>query len=424
MAQSVAELALLSDCSTTALVTRQGTVEWWPGPRFDGPSAFSRLLDDDAGHFRVAPTGGSKSIERSYLDGTLVLQTEHTTEAGRMRVLDALALEPGARGHEIGLRSPNALVRVMEAVDADVDVEVGYRPRLEYGLAVPRLVRERGRVVSLGGPERLFLTDDGLLEVDGGCARGAFTLRAGERRGLLLRRGPGVEATPPEPLDPLVTLEETAAAWRSWAELHGGYDGPCAAGVAQAALVLQGLTWVALDRGVRLAGSLGEHARPARWGRARDEIREAVLGEAWHERRGAIAGTLGGDGLDAAVLLAPLVGFLHAGDERMRSTVHAIEAELANDGLVRRFEDCDEEGAFLPASFWLAACHALAGEPDRGRAIVEKAAACSTDVGLLAEMADSRTGEPLGNLPQALSHVGLVTAAQAIGDAEREAVTS
>lgn len=188
--------------------------------------------------------------------------------------------------------------------------------------------------------------------------------------------------------------------------------------------MLQGLTWVALDRGVRLAGSLGEHARPARWGRARDEIREAVLGEAWHERRGAIAGTLGGDGLDAAVLLAPLVGFLHAGDERMRSTVHAIEAELANDGLVRRFEDCDEEGAFLPASFWLAACHALAGEPDRGRAIVEKAAACSTDVGLLAEMADSRTGEPLGNLPQALSHVGLVTAAQAIGDAEREAVTS
>lgn len=167
MAQSVAELALLSDCSTTALVTRQGTVEWWPGPRFDGPSAFSRLLDDDAGHFRVAPTGGSKSIERSYLDGTLVLQTEHTTEAGRMRVLDALALEPGARGHEIGLRSPNALVRVMEAVDADVDVEVGYRPRLEYGLAVPRLVRERGRVVSLGGPERLFLTDDGLLEIDG-----------------------------------------------------------------------------------------------------------------------------------------------------------------------------------------------------------------------------------------------------------------
>jgi GH15 family glucan-1,4-alpha-glucosidase len=600
VAQSVAELALLSDCSTAALVTRHGAVEWWPGPRFDGPSTFSRLLDEDAGHFRVAPAGPSLSIERSYLDGTLVLQTEHTTEAGRMRVLDALALEPGARGHEIGLRSANALVRVMEAVDADVEVEVEYRPRLEYGLAVPRLVRERGRVVSLGGPERLFLTDDGLLEVDGGCARGKFTLRAGERRGLLLRRGPGVEATPPEPLDPFVTLEDTAAAWRSWADLHVGYEGPYAADVAHAALVLQGLTyqptgavvaasttslpevpggdmnwdyrfawlrdasliaralltstcsdearryfrwmtraavscrnsahvqivfgasgerqldereldhlagfggsrpvrigngawrqqqldvlgevmdvaaslaedlddelddftrgflcqlvdraaeqwrepdagmwesrtrqrhhtfskimcWVALDRGVQLSGSLGDKARPVRWARARDEIREAVLSEAWNERRGALAGTLGGDGLDAAVLLAPLVGFLHSGDERMRSTLHAIEAELASDGLVRRFENCHEEGAFLPATFWLATCHALAGEPERGRAIVEKATGCSTDVGLLAEMADPLTCEPLGNLPQALSHVGLVTAAQAIGDAEREAVTS
>jgi GH15 family glucan-1,4-alpha-glucosidase len=106
-----------------------------------------------------------------------------------------------------------------------------------------------------------------------------------------------------------------------------------------------------------------------------------VLSEAWHERRGAIAGTLGGDGLDAAVLLAPLVGFLHVGDERMRSTVHAIETALASDGLVQR-------------------------------------------LGLLAEMADPRSCEPLGNLPQALSHVGLVSAAQAIGDAEREPVTS
>jgi hypothetical protein len=97
------------------------------------------VLDEDAGHLRVAPAGRSISIERSCLDGTLVLQTEHTTAAGRMQVLDALALEPGARGHEIGLHCPNALVRVREAIDADVEVEVEYRPRLEYGLAVPRL---------------------------------------------------------------------------------------------------------------------------------------------------------------------------------------------------------------------------------------------------------------------------------------------
>lgn len=507
-----------------------------------------------------------------------------------LRVLDALALESDARGHEIGMRSPNALVRVVEAVGGDVEVEVDYRPRLEYGLAVPRLVRERGRVVSLGGLERLFLSDEGLLEVESSAAGGSFSLRRGERRGFSLRRAPGVEAAPPDPLEPLATLEATIAAWRSWSELHCGYSGPYPNQVARAALVMQGLTyqptgavvaaassslpevpggeanwdyryawlrdaslvarsllaatcadeaqryfrwmtragvscrgssqvqivfgvagerhldersldhlsglaesrpvrvgndawrqrqldvlgevldvaealgddlddelddftraflcqladravkewrepdsgmwesrdgerhhtlskamcWVALDRAVRLTPSLGEYAEPVRWAEVRDEIRATVLGEAWCRQRRAFAGTLGGDKLDAAVLLLPLIGFIEAQDERMRATVAAIEDSLGDRGLLRRVEGAEQEGAFIPASFWLATCHAQAGAPARAREIFERAASCTTDVGLLAEMADPRTGSPLGNVPQALSHVGLITAAAAI----------
>lgn len=80
-----------------------------------------------------------------------MLRTGHETATALLRVLDALVLEPGARGHEIGLSSPDALVRVVEAADGDVEVAADYRPRPEYGLAVPRLVREGGLVVSIGG---------------------------------------------------------------------------------------------------------------------------------------------------------------------------------------------------------------------------------------------------------------------------------
>jgi GH15 family glucan-1,4-alpha-glucosidase len=177
------------------------------------------------------------------------------------------------------------------------------------------------------------------------------------------------------------------------------------------------ICWVALDRGVRLADALGEHASPERWARAAEEVRAAVLQQGWSERRGAFAGTLGGDELDAGVLLLPLVGFIPADDERMLRTIAAVDEALGDGGLHRRLEGRDEEGAFLPVTFWLAACLALAGEVDRARAAFERAAGCANDVGLLAEMADPRTGAPWGNVPQALSHVGLITAARCLGEA-------
>src|SRR5215211_1133343 len=135
--------ALLSDCRTAALVTRAGAVDWWPSPRFDSPSAFSALLDDGAGHWTVRPMGRFDATRR-YLPGTLVLETTMRAGGGTLRLSDALAFAPGARGHEIGQQAPHALVRVAEALGGDVDVELDCMPRLEYGLAVPRLVEADG----------------------------------------------------------------------------------------------------------------------------------------------------------------------------------------------------------------------------------------------------------------------------------------
>ena len=127
----------------------------------------------------------------------------------------------------------------------------------------------------------------------------------------------------------------------------------------------------------------------------------------------AFTGVLGSDRLDAGVLLIGRAKLLSHDDPRMTSTIDTIEERLVEDGLVHRWEH-HEEGAFLPASFWLAEAHARAGRRDRAEEVFARACACANDVGLLPEEADPSTGEALGNLPQGLSHVALVNAADAL----------
>ena len=242
MPAPIRDHALLSDCRAAALVTRGGVVDWWPAPRFDSPSAFSALLDDDARHWTVRPSAPFEATWR-YRPGTLVLETTMRTAGGTLRVTDALAFAAGARGHEIGRAVPHALVRVAEALDGDVAVEVALVPRLEYGLALPRMVEEGGGVASVGGPERIFLRGERPLAPDGGQACAAFELRAGERTGWVLHRVAGAYGEAPPALDPHATLEDTTAAWRSWSELHRGYEGAHADAVHFAAVVIQGLTY-------------------------------------------------------------------------------------------------------------------------------------------------------------------------------------
>jgi GH15 family glucan-1,4-alpha-glucosidase len=138
------------------------------------------------------------------------------------------------------------------------------------------------------------------------------------------------------------------------------------------------------------------------------------------ERRGAFTGAFGSDHLDAGVLQLALLGFVAADDPRMTSTIAVLEEELGDGGLLRRWTGA-EDGAFLPATFWLAECHARAGRLDRAHEVFAAAAGAATDLGLLAEEVDPAGGEPLGNMPLAISHVGLVNAADELTRAEARA---
>jgi GH15 family glucan-1,4-alpha-glucosidase len=187
------------------------------------------------------------------------------------------------------------------------------------------------------------------------------------------------------------------------------------------------LCWTALDRAVKLAPALGEHGMVDEWSRVRDEIREAVLERGWSEKRQAYAQSFDSDELDAAQLLMPILGFLPATDERMRSTIEAIARELTEGGLVLRYRNDEglnadgltgEEGTFVICSFWLVSCLAKAGEVERAERLFDQLAGYANDLGLLAEEIDTANGEQLGNFPQAFSHIGLITAAWEIDKAK------
>jgi GH15 family glucan-1,4-alpha-glucosidase len=169
------------------------------------------------------------------------------------------------------------------------------------------------------------------------------------------------------------------------------------------------MCWVALDRAVRLADRLGQRADPARWAAAREEVRAAIVEQSWSQELGAYAGAFGSDELDASVLLLPLVGFLPATDPRMWATIKAVESQLDAGGLIRRW--AGDPYGFVICTYWLVECLAMGGEPERADMLFRRTTGYANDLGLLAEQANPETGELLGNMPQAFSHVGLINAA-------------
>ncbi len=587
---SIGDYGFVSDCRSAALIDRAGSVDWWCVPRFDSPSVFGRLLGPDAGHWSLHPSAAFDST-RNYVPDSLVLRTVFTTAGGEVTVLDALGLEPGARGHEIGLRSPHVLLRRVEGSKGAVELTTEFTPRMEYGLTVPNVLRSEDGVVARGGPVALSLSGGITLSPEAGCARGRFTVHAGEQVDFRLAFMPSSATTTEE--HERATLEDTIAGWESWAQLHDGYQGRHRDAVRRSSLVLQGLTyqptgavvaaattslpekvgadlnfdyryawlrdlsltirslwiaacpdeanrlfrwiadagghladgervqimygvegernlaeheldhlpgfrdsrpvrignaawdqeqldvlgevldaveqlreqlgeldeptrellvtlanraaatwrepdagmwearderrqyvsskvmcWVALDRAVRLAPLLGDGVELERWEEARERVRVAVLTKAWSERAGAYTGAFGSDDLDASVLLLPLVRFLPAREERMWATIEAVERELGDIGLVRRWPD-DPMG-FLICTYWLVECLALGGELARAEEWFARATSYANDLGLLAEEADPDRMELLGNYPQAFSHVGFINAAWRLTEAAAE----
>ncbi len=184
------------------------------------------------------------------------------------------------------------------------------------------------------------------------------------------------------------------------------------------------MCWIALDRGIALAGVLRATERVTRWSAERDVIRDTILDLGWDDQAKSFTQSFGSPDLDAATLLIGLSGMLPPSDPRIHSTIDAVRAGLSDDrGLLQRYrrdELGDREGSFLLCSFWLAEALARAGRTEEAHEVLDNAVSYANDLGLFSEEVDEQTGEQLGNTPQAFSHLGFVLAAQAISDAPLE----
>jgi GH15 family glucan-1,4-alpha-glucosidase len=240
----IAAHALLSDCHSAALTTADGSVDWLCFPRFDSPSVFGRLLDDDAGHWSIRPAG-EYTASRRYLDRTLVLETTFRTPNGIVVLTDALAMGADNHGHALGRGAPHLLIRSMTCVEGAVDIEVVYAPRPEYGLLRPLLSTVDGGVTARGGAEWLVLSSPQPMVLHDSTATTPIAMTAGETVRLALHRST-LEEKPARiwRQDELADrLDATIAAWRSWSALHQNYGGPWRELVHHSGRVLQGLTF-------------------------------------------------------------------------------------------------------------------------------------------------------------------------------------
>ncbi|MFC1413642.1 glycoside hydrolase family 15 protein [Streptacidiphilus sp. N1-12] len=182
------------------------------------------------------------------------------------------------------------------------------------------------------------------------------------------------------------------------------------------------MCWVAFDRAVKMAEATGLPAPLAHWRRTRDAIHADVCAKGYDPALGSFTQSYGGKELDAATLFVVKSGFLPPDDPRVIGTVEAVQQQLDHGGFVRRYstgsaEDTavdgleGEEGAFLACSFWLVDALVAIGRKEEGRALFERVAAISNDLGLISEEWDPKAGRQLGNTPQAFTHVALVNTA-------------
>jgi GH15 family glucan-1,4-alpha-glucosidase len=182
------------------------------------------------------------------------------------------------------------------------------------------------------------------------------------------------------------------------------------------------MCWVALDR----AGDLAKrgvipagHAQ--RWLQEAESIQDFVETRCFSEEKRSYVRHAGSDELDASLLLGLLLSYGDPGSDRWAGTIEAVRRELQDGPFVRRYTGEDglvgSEGAFLTCSFWLAEALARSGRLEDASRLMDQLVALANDVGLYAEEIEPATGAFLGNIPQGLSHLALISAALAVGEA-------
>ena len=240
----IGDYALIGDCHSVALVSRTGSVDWACPRRFDAGSCFARILDwQGGGHCSITPTDLSEPPLRSYVDGTLVLETTFRSADGECRVYDCFTMRRGGADHP-----RRELLRVVEGVRGRVELRMHIVARFDYGEVKPWVRRHGPRQYSsIGGDDALVIWSDAELDrVDDHDLEAVFSVGEGERVRLsLVAAEPATidpaPHDPPSPEDLDKRLDDTIKWWQRWRS-QGRLDGPYGDAALRSAVVLKALT--------------------------------------------------------------------------------------------------------------------------------------------------------------------------------------
>jgi GH15 family glucan-1,4-alpha-glucosidase len=250
----IADYAFISNCHTGALVAPDGAVDWLCVPRFDSPSVFASILDRQAGFFRLGPFGINHPADRAYEPGTNVLETTWKTPSGWIVVRDALTIGP--RDHEDEItphtRPPadddgdHMLVRTVECIDGEVEIEVVCEPALDYGRTPAdwALVDgSRHAADATGDGRTIRLVSDLALGVEGNRVRARHMLRQGDTAFCALTWAEGL-ASPATADEASARIAATMRFWRDWLDRARIPDHRFREPVQRSALAIKGLTYM------------------------------------------------------------------------------------------------------------------------------------------------------------------------------------
>jgi GH15 family glucan-1,4-alpha-glucosidase len=232
MPASIEDYALIGDTHTAALVSREGSIDWLCLPRFDSPACFAALLGDERnGRWLLAPAGPVREVRRRYQGDTLVLETEHRTDDGVVRVVDCMP--PRQQDADVA--------RVVEGVRGRVAMRMELIIRFDYGSIVPWVRREEGALHAIAGPDSVWLRTPVPVHGQNLTTVAEFTVDEGERVPFMLTWHASHQRAPRR-IDPVRAVDDSGSWWGEWAS-RISYEGGWQDAVIRSLLTLKALTY-------------------------------------------------------------------------------------------------------------------------------------------------------------------------------------
>jgi GH15 family glucan-1,4-alpha-glucosidase len=233
MAARIEDYAMIGDCKTAALVSRDGSIDWLCLPRFDSMACFAGLLGTSGqGSWSIAPATGKHACSRCYVDGSLILQTRFETEHGAFELMDFMPTD----------LDNSHVVRIVKGISGCVKVESRLIARFDYGMTKPWTHNIDSRTIAMiAGPDTLVLRTDQDCREEHDQVVSRFEAKEGDTFTFVLSHGAS-HLPPPTTVEPMRLLQRTKAYWKGWSARCEN-AGPWTEMVKRSLITLKGLTY-------------------------------------------------------------------------------------------------------------------------------------------------------------------------------------